>query len=188
MAKFTKKAIRYSMLKLLQEKEIDKVSVKDICELCEITRNTFYYYYSDIYQVLEELLKTETDNVIMEKQKYESFYEEFLQRYRLILEYRQAVYHLYNSRNRDMILKYFCDVTESFVKKYVMKEAEGTKLKEDDINFVTYFYSNSIIGTTLRWMHDGMHDSQEQLIYRLSLSFQSTIKPLISEIDEKIKN
>ena len=188
MAKFTKKAIRISLLKLLEKNEIEKISVKDICELCEITRNTFYYYYSDIYQVLEELLKTEADNVIMKNQEYDSFEEEFLQRYHLILEYKQAVYHLYHSKNRDMILKYFCDVTEDFVKKYVKNEAVGTKLSEDDVNYVTYFYSNSIIGTTLRWLHDGMKDSQEELIYRLSLSFQSTIKPLISELDQKNKH
>ena len=119
MAKFTQKAIRYSMLKLLQKKEIDKISVKDICELCEITRNTFYYYYRDIYQVLEELLKVETDNVIMGKKEYDNFYDEFLQRYRLILEYRQAVLHLYNSKNRELILKYFYDVTEDFEKKLI---------------------------------------------------------------------
>ena len=48
MSKFTRQAIMYSMLKLLQEKSIDKITVKDICEMCEINRNTFYYYYSDI--------------------------------------------------------------------------------------------------------------------------------------------
>lgn len=38
MAKFTQQAIMYSLLKLLQEKPIDKITVKDICELCEINR------------------------------------------------------------------------------------------------------------------------------------------------------
>lgn len=48
MAKFTQQAIMYSMFKLLQDKPLDKITVKDICEMCEINRNTFYYYYSDI--------------------------------------------------------------------------------------------------------------------------------------------
>ena len=44
MAKFTRQAIMYSTLKLLQVKPIDKITVRDICDQCELTRNTFYYY------------------------------------------------------------------------------------------------------------------------------------------------
>ena len=42
MAKFTRQAIMYSTLKLLQIKPIDKITVRDICDQCELTRNTFY--------------------------------------------------------------------------------------------------------------------------------------------------
>ena len=184
MAKFTRQAIMYSLLKLLQEKSIDKITVKDICELCEINRNTFYYYYSDIYQVLEELLKFETEKSLKEDQKYESFYEDFLKRYHLIIEYKKAVYNLYNSKNRDLILKYFQDITEDFVEKYVYKEVKGKKLLPEDIKFIIDFYSSSMIGNIFRWMHKGMQEKQEQLIYKLTVSYQATIKALIAQFEE----
>ncbi|MGN1176207.1 MAG: TetR/AcrR family transcriptional regulator [Roseburia sp.] len=184
MAKFTRQAIMYSLLKLLQEKSIDKITIKDICELCEINRNTFYYYYCDIYQVLEELLKIETEKSLKEDQKYESFYEDFLKKYHLILEYKKAVYNLYNSKNRDLILKYFQDITEDFVEKYVFKEVKGKKLLPEDIKFIIDFYSSSMIGNTLRWIQKGMQEKQEQLIYKLSVSYQATIKVLIAQFEE----
>jgi AcrR family transcriptional regulator len=184
MAKFTRQAIMYSLLKLLQEKSIDKITVKDICELCEINRNTFYYYYSDIYQVLEELLKFETEKSLKEDQKYESFYEDFLKRYHLIIEYKKAVYNLYNSKNRDLILKYFQDITEDFVEKYVYKEVKGKKLLPEDIKFIIDFYSSSMIGNIFRWMRKGMQEKQEQLIYKLSVTYQVTIKALIAQFEE----
>lgn len=184
MAKFTRQAIMYSLLKLLQEKSIDKITVKDICELCEINRNTFYYYYSDIYQVLEELLKFETEKSLKEDQKYESFYEDFLKRYHLIIEYKKAVYNLYNSKNRDLILKYFQDITEDFVEKYVYKEVKGKKLLPEDIKFIIDFYSSSMIGNIFQWMRKGMQEKQEQLIYKLSVSYQATIKALIAQFEE----
>ena len=184
MAKFTRQAIMYSLLKLLQEKSIDKITVKDICELCEINRNTFYYYYSDIYQVLEEFLKFETEKSLKEDQKYESFYEDFLKRYHLIIEYKKAVYNLYNSKNRDLILKYFQDITEDFVEKYVYKEVKGKKLLPEDIKFIIDFYSSSMIGNIFRWMRKGMQEKQEQLIYKLSVSYQATIKALIAQFEE----
>ena len=184
MSRFTQQAIMHCMLNLLQEKSIDKITVKDICEICEINRNTFYYYYSDIYQVLEELLRTETQKTLKEKQEKDSFYEEYLNKYHLVLAYKKAVYHLYNSKNRDLILKYLYDITEDFVRKYVQKEVEGTRLSTADIQFIVDFYSNSMIGNILRWMQRGMQEQQEKLIYKMSISYQATIKALIAQIEE----
>ena len=56
MAKFTKKAIMDCFLNMLKRKNIDRVTVTDICEECGINRNTFYYYFSDIYDVLDSLI------------------------------------------------------------------------------------------------------------------------------------
>lgn len=49
MAKFTKRAIMLSLLKLLKQKSVDKVTVKDICDECEINRNTFLLLFLRIY-------------------------------------------------------------------------------------------------------------------------------------------
>lgn len=37
-----------------------KISVKDIAERSTVNRNTFYYYYADIYALVEEIFQTET--------------------------------------------------------------------------------------------------------------------------------
>ena len=43
MATFTRKAIMQTFLHILKNKPLDRITVKDICEQCEINRNTFYY-------------------------------------------------------------------------------------------------------------------------------------------------
>lgn len=102
----------------------------------------------------------------------------------MIIEYKKAVYNLYNSKNRDLILKYFQDITEDFVEKYVYKEVKGKKLLPEDIKFIIDFYSSSMIGNIFRWMRKGMQEKQEQLIYKLSVSYQATIKALIAQFEE----
>lgn len=54
MPSFTKKAIMDSFLRLMEKKPLDKITVRDIVDDCGINRNTFYYYFQDIYAVLEE--------------------------------------------------------------------------------------------------------------------------------------
>ena len=53
--KKTKRAIRNAFAKLLSEKEINDITVRDVADLAEINRKTFYRYYSGIYQVVDEI-------------------------------------------------------------------------------------------------------------------------------------
>ena len=57
MAQFTRTAIVNSFIRLLNEKPLDKITVKDIVDDCGVNRNTFYYHFQDIYaySVLETL-------------------------------------------------------------------------------------------------------------------------------------
>jgi AcrR family transcriptional regulator len=50
--KYTKDVIRRSLLALLKEKAIDKITVKEICEKADINRGTFYTYYENPFHLL----------------------------------------------------------------------------------------------------------------------------------------
>ena len=54
MAKFTRKAIMQTFLHILKNKPLDRITVKDICEQCEINRNTFYYYFIYVPEIIVE--------------------------------------------------------------------------------------------------------------------------------------
>lgn len=51
----TRRAIRNALAELLTQKEIGNITVKDISELADINRKTFYNYYSGVDQVVDEI-------------------------------------------------------------------------------------------------------------------------------------
>jgi AcrR family transcriptional regulator len=53
--KYTKKVIKESLYRLLEEMPLQKITVKGLCELADINRGTFYTHYSDIYDLVEKL-------------------------------------------------------------------------------------------------------------------------------------
>lgn len=53
----TKKAIRNAFAKLISEKDINKITIKDIADTADINRKTFYNYYSGVYEIIEEIEK-----------------------------------------------------------------------------------------------------------------------------------
>lgn len=51
MTKLTRKAIQSSFLELLRTKSLDKITIKDLVERCEINRNTFYIsFFLTVYK------------------------------------------------------------------------------------------------------------------------------------------
>ncbi len=47
--------LKQSFLKLLKEKPVNKITVKELCELSQINRATFYTHYSDCFALLESI-------------------------------------------------------------------------------------------------------------------------------------
>lgn len=51
----TKRAIRNAFVNLLAEKELEKISVKEIADRADVDRKTVYNYYSGVSAIVEEL-------------------------------------------------------------------------------------------------------------------------------------
>lgn len=51
----TKRAIRNAFAKLLSEKNINDITIRDITDLAEINRKTFYNYYKGIFELIDEI-------------------------------------------------------------------------------------------------------------------------------------
>lgn len=85
MATFTRKAIMQTFLHILKNKSLDRITVKDICEQCEINRNTFYYYFKDIYDVLEAIFEDEVRLVMDEANEGVTFHDAYAESLPLFL-------------------------------------------------------------------------------------------------------
>lgn len=51
----SRKMIRHAFVELVLEKDMEKITVKNIVDRAEISRGTFYAHYADIYAVIEEI-------------------------------------------------------------------------------------------------------------------------------------
>ena len=60
--KKTKKAFADSLVLLSRDRQLNKITVKEICEHAELSRNAFYFHYKDINDLIEDI----EDNVIKE--------------------------------------------------------------------------------------------------------------------------
>ena len=53
--RYTQRVLKESFLSLLREKPVNKITVKEVCELAELNRATFYAHYSDCFALMESI-------------------------------------------------------------------------------------------------------------------------------------
>jgi len=53
--RYTKMVLRDSLTELMKTKSILSITIKDICELADISRSTFYAHYKDQYDLLRQI-------------------------------------------------------------------------------------------------------------------------------------
>ena len=51
----SEKKIRDALMKLMEDQELEDVTVMDICKEADIHRTTFYAHYEDIYDLMEQV-------------------------------------------------------------------------------------------------------------------------------------
>jgi AcrR family transcriptional regulator len=173
---YTKRAIMEGFLKLLNERPFDKISVVDIAETCKINRNTFYYYYQDVYALVDDVFRLETQRFMEQSGSCKSWDEVFVKATAFTQANRHAVYHIYNSINRDRLEKYLYDVIEAGMTSFVRTEAEGLSVPEEDIVALSSFYTAALLGLTVKWLGDGMKTDAQNYIADIARLLEGSIR------------
>ena len=133
VANFTQKAIRASFIKLLNQKPLSQITIKDIVDDCGVNRNTFYYYFQDLPDLVETITKEEAEQLIRRYPTIDTTDQCLDALIGFALENRKAVLHIYNSVNRDLYERYQWRVCRYVVEIYL----DGV-LKERNITCLLY--------------------------------------------------
>ncbi|MDO4943181.1 MAG: TetR/AcrR family transcriptional regulator [Lachnospiraceae bacterium] len=154
----TEIAIIDSFWKLLEEKPYNKITVKNIVEQCQVNRNTFYYHFRDIPDLLERVIKKDADEIIQNYQQFETktpsdCIKPIVQ---LSLKRKNAILNIYHSLQRDVFLNQLEEFTCYFVKKYIDMITEPLSISEQDKRLLARFYKCALVGVILDWLDEEM--------------------------------
>lgn len=179
MAQATKKRIMDGFLELLEQRPLDKISVVDIADHCGINRNTFYYYYCDVYALIRELMEVRAQQLITDNQEDLNWIEITREVTSFFRTHRRTVYHLFHTSQRDLLEDHIYDVTYACTESLVRRTAAGLSVSEADLRAVTLFFTSSLLGMISRWLRFGMKDDAEQLGERTGVLLEGTLRRML---------
>lgn len=169
MANFTKKAIREAFIKLLEQRPLSQITVKDIVEECGINRNSFYYHYQDLPTLIEEIIKEEAEAIIRAYPSVTSVVQCFDAATEFASRRKTAIMHIFRSVNRDVFERNLMLVCEYFVGNYVDTALEKETISDDDRKTIVNYYKCVCFGLIIDWLSSGMTEGYIQSIRRIFL-------------------
>ncbi|MDY3782506.1 MAG: TetR/AcrR family transcriptional regulator [Candidatus Faecousia sp.] len=170
----TEKAIMHAFLELLNQYPLDKITVKDIVTACGISRNTFYYHYQDIYDLLRATFDAVAELVLRED--VTTWQESLRSCTRFALENRRAVYHVYRSAHREQLERYLYRVTEERMDRLIRHLTAQMSISEEDVRYLTLFYKCAVVGILLEWLNADMKGDVDRLISRMGVLLEGNLR------------
>ena len=180
----TKEALKKALVSLLKEKDLNKITVKELCERADINRGTFYTHYKDqvdLYNsVLEELfsgLEAYIRTLFTVDITSHAGTVDFVSRVFKFCRANSEYVSIYLVPHRKALV---CRKIAECAKKYNVYGITKRNCPPDSIPpfLEDYFYeylSFGVIGVIQRWVETGMKESNEEMAETVYLLVSNTI-------------
>ena len=183
----TKKAIAYAFKELLLEKPITKITVQDISERCEINRQTFYYHFKDIYDLLEWIFTNEVVKKIEKETTIKNWQENFKYVLDYMLENKKFIIKTYNSLSRKTLLDFLFKQYNTIFIDIINDVSKNYNITKENKIFIANFYKYGFVGVMLDWIDSGMDEDYQMILDDLEMTVLGTIDLSIQNFTNRKK-
>ena len=181
MSSFTKEVIIKTLFELLNEKPLAKITVKDIVERCGVNRNTFYYHFRDISDVVESALRREVDKAFERPVEVDSVLECLDVLVKLIGENRKAMLHIYCSIQRENFTDALDKMCEYIVNQYAKHNFDKEILEKEEVKVLMHFYKCVMTGVVLDWMNHRMSYDLTEYAVKIRALYGNTFEQTLEK-------
>lgn len=181
----TKKAIASALKDLLIEKPLSKITVNDIANQCDINRQTFYYHFEDIADLVEWICIEDADKALKDKNDYENWQEGFLSIFELLKKDKLFITNIYRSVSLELLQSYLYRLVYPIIFHVVNEKAKGKSVRSEDKKFITDFYLYAFVAIVLEWVKNDMKEDPKIIVSRVNFIVKGTIEQAIKNLTEK---
>lgn len=179
MPSFTKQAIKNSFLKLLDQRPLSQITVKDIVEDCGVSRNSFYYHFPDIPTMLTEIITERADSIIAQYGSVDTLEQCLKAVVQFAQENRRALLHMYRSADRERVEEYLMRICRYTVERFVESAVGDVPVRAEDRELLVHYYQCLCFGQAVAWLNSGMRYDVEAQFSRLCTLTQGMIDELV---------
>lgn len=157
-----------SLRSLIEVKSIDKISIKEITDGCGLNRQTFYYHFKDIYDLVHWIFFKNLEQMVAGSREIDSW--EGILRY--VLETLDGDRHyymaIYGSTNFPTMRVDFMEYVSTAIQKRMDPEFDELGLDDVYRGFLSRLYSLVLLEFVEKWHKGYSYSTMEQFIENFS--------------------
>lgn len=183
-SKETERNIADALKDLMQSKAFEKISVSDITDYCGIHRQTFYYHFTDKYELLDFVVHNELIEPLLLDFTLDNMYDKFTLMFN-VMKSNQQFYHSAFKINAGELFNFVSKLaSERFIDLFSELEKSNNipARNEDAHKMLAEFFGFGISGVVLEWAQNGMKDSPEMLAERIRIIINDCKKLAIARL------
>lgn len=165
-----------ALIRLLQKKTLGEITVKDIAAECGVTRQAFYYHFSDIYDLVEWIYIDAAQKALSGHTDIDDWEVGFLMVLRWTRENSVIVENTLRSVTREYVETFLNRVLAEHMSPLVARQAEGMLVTEDQKKFIARFYTLSLNSISIDWILGGMKEAPEELVKSVAILIRGNIR------------
>ena len=162
-----KRVLASTLKEIAEKKSLSKITINDLTQACDVSRQTFYNNFKDIYDLVEWIYLKEVVTPIERGKIYDRWQDALTSIFQYISENHVFVLNTYRSFGKEFLEKVLRQEIELFLSNQVFKKIEVTKEEAKQVEFSYSFYTYALVGVGLDWIEKQMPESVEELVERI---------------------
>ncbi|HHX67166.1 MAG: TetR/AcrR family transcriptional regulator C-terminal domain-containing protein [Miniphocaeibacter sp.] len=163
MAIDMKEVLALAAEELIEEKGIDKVTIKDIVGKCNITRQSFYYHFEDFDDLFSWIIERNMEEVYRKSRKIDNMKDSIILFIEFVLKYKPLFLNIKNSKRREDFEFIISKIIKKYIGKVLLEKSHKLDLPVSDFEVTLKFYSFGVLGLIMNSDIDNNKDEIEEL-------------------------
>ena len=174
----TCQAISGALKQLMTQKPLERITVAEIMDTCGMRRQHFYYYFTDIYDLLRWTFEKEALELLQQQQGVSPWQNGFLHLFQYINQNRAVCLCALDSLGKESLKQLLEADVSSIVDRAVRQAAEenGLSAHSPEVEVVICLVTIMMAGAVESWLRGEVTQTPEELTRRIDMMFQDYIR------------
>ena len=158
----TKQLMADALKRLMAKKPLNKITIREITEDCGVNRQTFYYHFEDIYDLMRWMFRQEAMALLDQREGVVIWQDGLLQLFRYLEENREVCLCALHSVGHEQLRRFFRSEIYDIIYRTVDLVAADDH--EDYKALLTNFYVSALTGMMESWLLGELSSTPEGLV------------------------